>query len=283
MILKLRHLSGFALLAVGEAALAATVSGIIASLASYQQTSGNASPIPHGYSFNFRGNFTTLNPYNRTILPYSISESPQDLSFAEFDGASYTFAFASPSSPALTALHEENPFAPYMMTMASLATVPRTAPNNSDASNNTASDITNYNGLNGMSPPLDFVVGYEPFTPNPITSQASASATIPDSSPSTTASSDHNHNMSPALTSPVIPANSLAPSTPYNLALNSPSSLDSNNPAEETEPRQILIERTAVPSTTDGPAGPIPEPASLALFGGGLLGLAFARRRILRK
>ncbi|MGH7037615.1 MAG: PEP-CTERM sorting domain-containing protein, partial [Stellaceae bacterium] len=76
---------------------------------------------------------------------------------------------------------------------------------------------------------------------------------------------------SPSSTSTTIPANTLAPNTAYDFELNFDNRITGFDSTDGTFIQQEFDMRTDGSFMTG--SAPVPEPASLALFGGGLLGL----------
>lgn len=269
-VLVLVVVGGITAAAAPNLARADTITGYINSNTSYSQTSNSAPTSPFGYFFAMGAFFSGAGDFTTGSATYPGAASPQALSSVGTTELQYQSGYY----PSLGSMQTAYPFGTYSMTVSGPAGTQTSAMIYS--ANPFTGDVpylTNYSSLAGLNSKSAFTADYNGFTANPATNEAFTFFTVYNATTGAVVLS--NDFQSPGSTSTIIPANTLAPGTTYDFELNFDDRITGTDAPDSTFTSQDFDVRTDGSFTT---AAAVPEPASMALLGTGLVALASRRR-----
>ena len=256
-------------------ARADTLSGNIFDNKAYSQTSNAAPTTLIGDFFSIEAVFSTPGSFSAASATYPGPGSPQSLS----GNGTTEFVYQTTYFPSLTALHAQYPFGTYTVTASggTAGTQVSSVNYTADAFTQSTPYLTDYSSLNGLNPAAAFTALFPAFTPAAASSEGFTFFNI---SNATTGASVFGVNFqSPSTTSDIIPANTLLANTTYTYEIDDSDRIDGTDAADNTFTEQGFDVRTDGTFTTGAAPVPVPEPASFALFGISLFGLAALRRQ----
>jgi hypothetical protein len=243
----------------------------------YSQTTAATPTSPSSYFFSIGGNYASGDTFGGATAMFVGTASPVT-SFLNNVPAPNFFNSNSVSFPSLPVLHTAYNFGTYTIT-ATINGSPHTGVINGytqDLFTSTIPFLTDYSSLQGLNPANSVTVTYNAYSPAIGTNEAFTFFTVRNAA---TGVAVYGEGFLPSTTtSSTVPAGTLMPGTQYIFELdysNRITGFDSTDSVSTSQGFDVRVDATV----TTGSGTSVPEPGSLSLLGGTLIGFGIFRRR----